>query len=77
MVRYVRVTYVCVCACACQVELGRSYGMAEWREDLRKLAVRAGAQGTPTVFLFTDRCGWGGQGGRGGEVSGLGRGVDP
>ncbi len=37
-----------------QVEVSRSYGLAEWRDDLRRLCRRAGAEGRPTVFLFGD-----------------------
>lgn len=37
-----------------QVEITSSYAQPEWREDLKKLVTRAGAQGQGTVFLFTD-----------------------
>eukprot|EP00762_Andalucia_godoyi_P000179 ANDGO_02454.mRNA.1 Dynein-1-beta heavy chain len=37
-----------------QVEITSTYGNLEWREDLKKLLTRAGAQGQQTVFLFTD-----------------------
>jgi len=37
-----------------QVEISKSYGRAEWREDLKKVLQRAGAETKPTVFLFSD-----------------------
>ncbi|KAG2454516.1 hypothetical protein HYH02_000363 [Chlamydomonas schloesseri] len=37
-----------------QVEISRSYGLNEWRDDLRRLARRAGAEAKPTVFIFGD-----------------------
>eukprot|EP00983_Pelagomonas_calceolata_P100998 1158641-Pelagomonas_calceolata.AAC.2 len=36
------------------VEISKSYGRAEWREDLKKVLQRAGAETKPTVFLFSD-----------------------
>eukprot|EP00198_Chlamydomonas_reinhardtii_P010624 XP_001699961.1 dynein heavy chain 4 [Chlamydomonas reinhardtii] len=39
---------------AFQVEISRSYGLNEWRDDLRRLARRAGAEAKPTVFIFGD-----------------------
>ncbi|GIL82190.1 hypothetical protein Vretifemale_11083, partial [Volvox reticuliferus] len=39
---------------AFQVEISRSYGLNEWREDLRRLTRNAGAAEKPTVFLFGD-----------------------
>jgi dynein heavy chain len=37
-----------------QIELSRGYGINEFREDLKRLLMQAGAEGKPTVFLFTD-----------------------
>jgi hypothetical protein len=37
-----------------QVEISKNYGMAEWREDLKKVLRRAGADAQPSVFLFAD-----------------------
>ncbi|KAI9348792.1 dynein heavy chain and region D6 of dynein motor-domain-containing protein [Zopfochytrium polystomum] len=37
-----------------QVELTRTYGDVEWREDLKKLYISAGLEGKQTVFLLSD-----------------------
>lgn len=37
-----------------QIEMTRSYGITEWREDLKTLLLRAGADGKATVFLLSD-----------------------
>ncbi|KAH8046935.1 1-aminocyclopropane-1-carboxylate synthase [Aureococcus anophagefferens] len=40
-----------------QIEISKSYGRTEWVEDLKKIFVKAGAEGgdgRPTVFLFDD-----------------------
>ena len=37
-----------------QPEISKSYGMTEWREDLKTLLKSAGAQGKQMVFLLTD-----------------------
>lgn len=36
------------------IEITKNYGVAEWREDLKKVVLQAGSAGTPTVFLFSD-----------------------
>lgn len=36
------------------IEISKSYSVNEWRDDIRSVLKRAGAEGTPTVFLFTD-----------------------
>jgi len=41
--------YACV-----QIEINRGYGLNEFREDIKKLMVKAGVGGQHTVFLFTD-----------------------
>lgn len=37
-----------------QPEISKSYGPQEWKDDLKKLLTKAGAEGRSTVFLFTD-----------------------
>ena len=37
-----------------QIEITRTYGLHEWRDDLKRILKRAGYEGKPTVFLFTD-----------------------
>ncbi|XP_032809855.2 dynein axonemal heavy chain 3-like isoform X2 [Petromyzon marinus] len=37
-----------------QVSGQKSYAVAEWREDLKRLLRRAGEEGVPTVFLLAD-----------------------
>ncbi|XP_075795609.1 dynein axonemal heavy chain 1 isoform X2 [Pelodiscus sinensis] len=37
-----------------QIELSKNYGMAEWREDIKKIMLKAGLQRLPITFLFTD-----------------------
>lgn len=34
--------------------MSRSYGQAEWREDLKRFCRKAGAEDKPSVFLFSD-----------------------
>lgn len=36
------------------IEMTRTYGMSEWRDDLKALLLRAGSDGKPTVFLLSD-----------------------
>mmetsp|Transcript_30720 Transcript_30720/g.59916 ORF Transcript_30720/g.59916 Transcript_30720/m.59916 type:complete len:4305 (+) Transcript_30720:116-13030(+) len=37
-----------------QIELTKSYQVADWKEDLRSMMRTAGVQNKPVVFLFTD-----------------------
>lgn len=37
-----------------QIEISKNYSSTEWREDLKKLLIRTGAEGKRTVFLFSD-----------------------
>lgn len=41
--------YICF-----QVEIHKTYGMFEWREDIKGLMLKAGLQRRETVFLFSD-----------------------
>ena len=36
------------------IEISKSYTQTEWREDLKTVLRKAGAEGSPTVFLFSD-----------------------
>nr|XP_014432906.1 dynein heavy chain 12, axonemal isoform X1 [Pelodiscus sinensis] len=40
--------------CIFQPEISKSYGMNEWREDLKNLLKSAGMKGLKTVFIITD-----------------------
>ncbi|KAG8128294.1 hypothetical protein E2320_015160, partial [Naja naja] len=37
-----------------QIELSKNYGTAEWREDIKKIMLKAGLQSLSITFLFTD-----------------------
>jgi dynein heavy chain len=37
-----------------QVEIVKGYGMADWREDLKRILMQAGVKAKPTTFLFND-----------------------
>lgn len=37
-----------------QIELSKSYGRTEWRDDLKRITKLAGYENKPTVFLFSD-----------------------
>ncbi|XP_008197222.2 dynein axonemal heavy chain 3 [Tribolium castaneum] len=37
-----------------EIEITRTYGIYEWREDLKKLLLKAGCDGKPIVFIFGD-----------------------
>ncbi|XP_049878805.1 dynein axonemal heavy chain 1-like [Pectinophora gossypiella] len=37
-----------------QIEITKAYGLSEWRDDLKKTMMRAGAENRGTVFLFSD-----------------------
>jgi dynein heavy chain, axonemal len=36
------------------VEIVKGYGMADWREDLKRILMQAGVKAKPTTFLFSD-----------------------
>lgn len=37
-----------------QIEITKNYTNIEWRDDIKKLLVKAGSEGKPTTFLFSD-----------------------
>jgi len=37
-----------------QIELSKNYGLTEWRDDLKKVMLKAGVDNNPVVFLFSD-----------------------
>lgn len=38
-----------------QIEITKTYSFTEWRDDIMKIMMRAGCDGRPTTFLFTDQ----------------------
>lgn len=39
---------------AFQIEVTKAYGVSEWREDIKRVLMKAGGEGKPIVFLLTD-----------------------
>ena len=37
-----------------QIELAKNYGVPEWREDIKKVMMKAGIDNKAMVFLFSD-----------------------
>ncbi|NXR16043.1 DYH1 protein, partial [Semnornis frantzii] len=37
-----------------QIELSKNYGMTEWRDDVKKIMMKAGLESLPKTFLFVD-----------------------
>ena len=37
-----------------QIEITKNYTTVEWRDDLKRLLLKAGSEGKNTVFLFSD-----------------------
>ena len=37
-----------------QIEISKSYGKNEWREDIKRVFMKSGGEGKSTVFLFSD-----------------------
>lgn len=37
-----------------QIEITKNYTNVEWRDDLKRLLLKAGSEGKQTVFLFSD-----------------------
>lgn len=37
-----------------QIEISKTYGKNEWRDDIKRVFMKAGGDGKPTVFLFSD-----------------------
>ncbi len=38
-----------------QLEITRSYNMNDWKDDMRRLLMKAGSEGKPTTFIFGDQ----------------------
>uniref|UniRef100_A0A8C3ERS2 Dynein axonemal heavy chain 1 n=1 Tax=Corvus moneduloides TaxID=1196302 RepID=A0A8C3ERS2_CORMO len=48
-------SHLCMAENECfQIELSKNYGMTEWRDDVRKIMMKAGLQSLPKTFLFVD-----------------------
>jgi hypothetical protein len=47
--RFYRAEYECF-----QIELAKNYGVPEWREDVKKVMMKAGLENKSVVFLFVD-----------------------
>ena len=37
-----------------QIELSKNYGLADWRDDIKRVLMKAGLENNPVVFLFSD-----------------------
>jgi dynein heavy chain, axonemal len=37
-----------------QIEISKNYGKNEWRDDIKRVFMKSGGDGRPTVFLFSD-----------------------
>lgn len=37
-----------------QIELSKSYGMSDWRDDVKNIMLRSGMENRESVFLFSD-----------------------
>lgn len=37
-----------------QIEISKNYTTVEWRDDLKRLLLKAGCEAKPTCFLFSD-----------------------
>lgn len=41
-----------------QIELSKNYSVTEWRDDVRKIMMKAGLESIPKTFLFVDTQVW-------------------